>query len=297
MAKIPKLKVLLTGATSKIGLKLIKDHSINFDFYILCRRSTNINNLIKTINKKKIFIYKSNYNELKDFIFKNDLSILIHIASYYSNPHNYTDIQKYINILKLGNYICEIFSKRKNSYIIYLSSYFQFEKDKNNYLYSTYKHFFLNLLMFYNKSVSYTNLVIYDIYSKDNKRQRLLNIIKKEFLNPKVKLNPISLPKKTDKFYLLHLEDVTNGIIKVLKIYQKSPKIVNFKNYSLYNMYQKNTFLELKTIVDNISNEKCKFKFNCFNVSVKKPFLFDTIPGWKPKYDTHKIIKDLIIDV
>ncbi len=251
----------MTGSTSKIGLRTI---SVNQDaiFYCIQRYSSN-NKKLEKFKNVIIIHYDGNYQSILDKIKNININSVIHLASYYNNFDNIKDISKYLDVLKLGNYLLEIMILKKIRNLIYTSSYFQYENNGFKYLYATYKNIFLLLTQKYSKEnkITFTNFVIYDVYQKvGNKRQRLLKILKK--------LDTVNLPKKTDRYFLVHNHDIVNAISNQLISKNKN------KTYSLIYKNQKNTFGELIYLIEKKLKRKLTIKWNSFNVSVKNQYYF-----------------------
>ena len=143
-------------------------------------------------------------------------------------------------------------------------------------LYAAYKISFSKILNYYIRkfsSVKFYNLFISDTYGENDKRNKIINLIKTNLKN-KRKINIIS------KKIVINLLNV-NDIITAVRIIMK--KDINPGNYNIINK----TNFKLHNILKKI-NKKKKInrlvKFGNRPFKKEKIFYYKKLPGWTPKY-------------
>ena len=160
-----------------------------------------------------------------------------------------------------------------------------FNGKKENYfnLYSTYKASFLNIINFYNKklnNIKFFNLVISDTFGESDKRNKLINILKKNYKkNRKTKI-----VSKNLYINLINVSDINNAIELILKS--------NFKagSYSLNNR-KDFKITEIIDAINNNLNKKIKVMWLSNKIIKEKIYKFKFLKNWKTN---NSKIKDII---
>ena len=276
-------KILLTGATGFIGSELLKDLSQNNKIYITLRKKNNKDYKNKNIVK----IYFNSYDKLNNKIKKIKVDTVIHCATHYVKNHNFNDIRKLSesNIL-FGNIILENLELMKAKNFINFSTIwenFNGEKDNCFNLYSVYKRSFNNLISYYEKKLRKTkfiNLVISDTFGKNDKRKKIINILKSNY-KKNLKTNIIS---RNLYINLLNVIDINNAVKLILKSKYKSGTYLlkNKKDYRIYDVIN---------FINNKLSKKIKIKWFSNKILKQKTYRYKVLKNWKP---LNSKIKDII---
>jgi len=267
-------KILLTGATGFIGSALIENLSQNNEIYVILRKKKKIK-ISNKINK----IFFSNYSELDKKIKKIKVDIIIHCATHYIKSHKTDDLEKLSNSnILLGNILLDnIINMKVKKFINFTTVWENYDGKKNNFfnLYSVYKKAFSHLINYYDeilKNVKFYNLTISDTFGEQDKRKKIINILKINY-----KKNLITKIVSKNLFLnLLNVEDIINAVKIILNDKSKpgSYLLKNNKNYSISEIINKiNKDLSKKIKVIWLSKKVIKEKI------YKQPKL----KNWYPK--------------
>ena len=278
--------ILITGSTGFIGSNLLKYFTKRNKIYIILRKKNPTKNKIFT-NKKITKIIYTNYNDLNKKLQKIKANIVIHCATHYIRKHNFNDIQKLSesNIL-FGNIILENLINMKTKKFINFSSVWEDYnaiKDNSANLYSAYKKGFSFLINYYKKTfpkIKFYNLMISDTFGKNDKRLKIINVLKNNYQNNK----ETRIISKNLFINLLNIKDILEAVNLIIK------KNITPGKYLLKN---KNNF-KISDII-NYFNE-----YNAKSIKVKwlskkdlkeSIYSYKLLKGWSPKYSK---IKDII---
>ena len=277
------IKILLTGSTGFIGSYLLKKLYKKNKIYVILRKKRN--NVLRNKNIKQI--YYNNYEDLNKKIKKIKVNTVIHCATHYVKQHKFDDINKLSNSnILFGNIILENLKMMGVKKFINFSTVWEnFNGKKENYfnLYSTYKASFLNIINFYNKklnNIKFFNLVISDTFGESDKRNKLINILKKNYKkNRKTKI-----VSKNLYINLINVSDINNAIELILKS--------NFKagSYSLNNR-KDFKITEIIDAINNNLNKKIKVMWLSNKIIKEKIYKFKFLKNWKTN---NSKIKDII---
>jgi len=275
-------KILLTGSTGFIGSELLTDLSKNHKIYIVLRKNKKI---LKNKNVTKI-IY-NDFKSLNSKLSKLKINTIIHCATHYVKKHKFDDIQKLnVSNILFGNVILENLKLMQVKTFINFSTVWEnYDGKKGNYfnLYSAYKDSFLNIINYYKKKyykVKFLNLVISDTFGLNDKRKKIINILK---TNYKKKINTKIISKNL-YINLLNVIDVKNAINLILKGNYMSG------TYSLQN----NRSFKIDDIIENVNkykNQKIKIEWLSNKILKEKTYRFKPLKNWKP-YNSK--IKDIV---
>ncbi len=275
-------KILLTGSTGFIGSELLADLSKDHKIYIVLRKNKKI---LKNKNVTKI-IY-SNFKNLNNKLSKLRVSTIIHCATHYVKKHTFDDIQKLnVSNILFGNVMLEKLGLMQVKTFINFSTVWEnYDGKKGNYynLYSAYKDSFLNIINYYKKKynkVKFLNLVISDTFGHNDKRKKIINILKSNYK----KKRKTKITSQNLYINLLNVTDVKNAIDLILNGRYKSG------TYSLQN----NKSFKIKDIIWNVNKyQKQKIKIKWLSNKILKPktYRFKPLKNWKP-YNSK--IKDVV---
>ena len=277
------IQILITGSTGFIGSYLLKKLCKKNKIYVILRKKRN--NVLRNKNIKQI--YYNNYEDLNKKIKKIKVNTIIHCATHYVKQHKFDDINKLSNSnILFGNIILENLKMMGVKKFINFSTVWEnFNGKKENYfnLYSAYKASFLNIINFYNKklnNIKFFNLVISDTFGESDKRNKLINILKKNYKkNRKTKI-----VSKNLYINLINVSDINNAIELILKS--------NFKSGS-YSLNNRKDFkiTEIIDAINNNLNKKIKVVWLSNKIIKEKIYKFKFLKNWKTN---NSKIKDII---
>ena len=279
-------RLLLTGSTGFIGSQVLSEFSKDYIIFITGRNK-----------KKKFFKNKNiseinfeNYDELNRKLKKIKIDVIVHCATHYVKNHTYKDIKKLTesNIL-FGNIILENIGLMQVKKIINFSTVWENyngKKDNLFNLYSAYKKSFSILLKYYEKKypkINFYNLMISDTFGESDKRKKIINVIKKNYINNKTTF----VISKNLYLNLLNVTDIVQAIKLIIKKKIKS---------GIYLLKNKNNFRIDKVIQEfnRKSKKKIKIKWTSKKIINERIFSFKKLKHWNPKNSNIQKIIELI---
>ena len=281
-------KILLTGSTGFIGSELLKKLSKDNKIYITLRKKNKTYLKSKNINH----IYFKDYDELNYTLKKISVNTVIHCATHYVKHHKESDIKKLSdsNIL-FGNIILENLDKLKvKKFINFTTVWENYNGIKDNHfnLYSVYKKNFNNLIRFYKKKflkIEFFNLVLSDTFGENDKRKKLINTIKKNYIQKKV----TKIISKKLYLNLINVEDIVDAVQIILRNNIETGKYI-LKNSIYFNIF------ELIKYINKNNDKKIKIKWLSNTLIKDKIFKYKKLKSWNPKKSNIEDIKDLILN-
>jgi nucleoside-diphosphate-sugar epimerase len=273
--------ILITGASGFIGFNLLEKLKKK-KIIVILKKDSNLN-----FKNVKLIRY-DDMSELALKLKSIKTKIIIHCATHYTKNHQLNDIEKMMraNIL-LGNILLELSSKMRVKKFINISTIWELtsaNSKKNLNLYTLTKKSFSKIIKFYSnkfKKIKFYNLYLSDTFGVNDKREKLLNIMKRKLYTG----NNLIINSKNLIMNFLNIKDVINAILIVTyknNLNSGDYLICNKKNYKIKEIIEKFNLL---------SNRQIKYHF----LSQKK---IDTeipnirfLPNWKIK---HSKIENII---
>jgi nucleoside-diphosphate-sugar epimerase len=278
-------KILLTGSTGFIGSALVKNLSQNNKIYVILRTKKKIK-ISNNINK----IFFTNYSELDKKIKKIKVDVIIHCATHYVKSHKINDLEKLSNSnILLGNILLDnLITMKVKKFINFTTVWENYDGKKNNFfnLYSAYKKAFSHLINYYDgilKNVKFYNLTISDTFGEQDKRKKIINILKINY-----KKNLITKIVSKNLFLnLLNVEDIINAVKIILNNKSKpgSYLLKNSKNYSI---------LEIVNKINKDMSKKIKVAWLSKKIIKEKIYKQPKLQNWFPKKSKLKNLLEII---
>ena len=280
--------ILISGATGFLGSNLIELLSKkNTKLHILVRKKN-----LKKFKKKKIpkninLISFKNLDDLNNKLKSINAGIVIHCATHYVKKHKFEDL-KLLNEanINFGNVLLENLNNLKVKKFINISTVWENYNgfiNKSGNLYAAYKRAFNEIINFYkiiNPRVKFYKILLADTFGSNDKREKLINVIKENIKNSK----KIKLISKNSKINLLNIKDVTRGIDLVIK------KKIKPDTYVLKN----NKYFSFIQIINQIKKPNIKVNWIGKRSFKEKFFNYKTLPNWKPVSSDIKDIAKII---
>ena len=270
--------IIITGASGFIGSNLTGVLSKKYKLILLLRYKKKIqkNNFILN-NNISVRYFKDN-KQLKTILKKIKASTLIHCATYYIKKHQPEDLIKIVNSnIEFGTILLDnldtIGIKKFINFSTIWENYNGIKNNPNN-LYAASKQAFEKIINYYqikNKKIGFYNLMISDTYGKNDKRKKIINVLKKN-INKGEETTIIS---KNLYINLLDIKDIISGVSHLLqkKIMPGKYILINKKNFKMIDIICK-----IKT--------KIKIKWSGSKVIKEKIYNYKPLSGWKPKYSS-----------
>lgn len=281
------MNILITGCTGFIGSNILNKFKNNNKIFVILRNKKK-NEIFNHKNIKKIFY--NDYNNLCKKLSKIKVDLVIHAATHYAKEHNVKDLEKFTNSnILLGNIILEnVINMKVKKFINFSTIWEDYYGIKDNYfnLYSAYKKAFSKILNFYKKkfsSIKFYELMISDTFGENDKRRKIINVLKKNYKNNKV----TKIISRKLFINLLNVEDVVNAVFLISMNDIKSGKYllknkINFNMFKLVKQFNKKNKKKLK--VKWINNYKVDDKSLSYN----------KLKSWKPiKSNVKDVIRNI----
>lgn len=273
--------ILITGGSGFIGNGLLEKFKKK-KIILVVRENSKIN-----VKDVKILKYR-NFSDLTSKLKNIKTKTVIHCATHYVKKHQLNDIEQMIkaNVL-LGSIILELSKKMKVSKFINITTIWELtliNSIKQVSFYSLTKNIFSKIIKFYStnyKKIKFYNLYLSDTFGDNDKREKILNVIKKKIH----KKEEIVINSKYLKMNFLNIKDVVNAVSLVeVNNRLKSGKylVCNKKNFEISKIINDYNLLNKKKINYKFENEK--------KINTKIPAI-PILPNWKIK---HSSISDII---
>jgi CDP-3, 6-dideoxy-D-glycero-L-glycero-4-hexulose-4-reductase len=269
---------LITGASGFIGNNFLKKFSNKSYFYYIFLKNTKKNKKFKNSfkDKKKKFIFFKNNPEIYTSIKKLKINFFINFATYYTKDNNFKNTEQLIksNIL-FPSLILESINKKYLKKVITFGSmqeHYQNKEYMPDCLYAATKRS-LDKLFFFHKiklnKTKFYNLKFYETYNTDDKRKKLIPIIKKNYINNLT----TNLASRNINLNFLHADDVCRAVNIIIN------KNIKSGEYQI----QAKKFLNPKKLIDKFNKMNFKkIKYitkdnNIFNIN----YNLKKLPYWK----------------
>jgi CDP-3, 6-dideoxy-D-glycero-L-glycero-4-hexulose-4-reductase len=269
---------LITGASGFIGNSFLKNFSNKNNLYYILLKNSKKNkkfkNLFKVKNKR--FISFKRDSEIYTSLKKLKINFFINFATHYTKDNNFKNTELLIksNIL-FPSLILESINKKYLKKVITFGSmqeHYQNKEYMPDCLYAATKKS-LDKLFFFHKikltKIKFYNLKFYETYNANDKRKKLVPIIKKNYTNNLT----TTLASKTLNLNFLHVDDVCRAVDIIINKNIKSGEYqIQAKKFSnpkkLIDKFNKMNFKKIKYITkDN----------NIFNIN----YNLKKLPNWK----------------
>lgn len=269
---------LITGASGFVGNNFLKNFSNKNNLYYIFLRNSKKNKKFKNLfkDKNKKFLFFKNNSEIYISINKLKINFFINFATYYTKENNFKNTEQLIksNIL-FPSLILESINKKYLKKVITFGSmqeHYQNKEYMPDCLYAATKKSLDKLFFFYKinlNKIKFYNLKFYETYNANDKRKKLIPIIKKNYINNLT----TSLASRNLNLNFLHVDDVCRAVNTIINKNIKSGEYqIQAKKFSnpkkLIDKFNKKNFKKIKYITkDN----------NIFNIN----YNLKKLPYWK----------------
>lgn len=286
------MNILITGATGFIGRNLIHALSHENEIHVVVRPST----VSDSIDSQRIFVFKDNIDELKDYLVEKQIEGIIHLASLYITKHQNEQIKDLIlSNVYFGTSVLEAAKQANVRWFINTGSYWQnYTPDSKEYrpvnLYAATKQAFIDIAKFYidTSSIRFVTLKICDTYGPNDTRKKIMSLFKQHVdSGEQLKMSP-----GEQKINLLYIDDVIRGFIALTNLIRSNVELSDEYVLSAENTY---SLRELASIFEQVSQKKLNIVWGGLPYrerEIMRPWqMGKIIPGWEQTIDIYQGIK------
>lgn len=224
-----KLKILITGSTGFVGRHLVVE-LLNEGFEVL-EITRNIQKSIRLFGMRTTKLLNDD-GDFKDKINEFKPNIVIHLASYLTSSDNWTDVKKLVdtNLLFLSK-VLDAVSNIDLKLFINTGTFAEYYKGDNelipSYFYAATKTASRAIVDYYSIAYSFNQCTVipYTIYGGNDSQKKIIDVIYDSTLSKK----PLDLSPGGQVLDFIHIDDVVNFYITIIKNVKILPNKINFK--------------------------------------------------------------------
>ena len=274
------MNILITGANGYLAKKFVKE-LVSFNkhhLFLLVRKDSNVEYLIKYVNKENLIFYDDTIESL-NIIKKKKIDLVFHLANYYPDSTRPAIPEKIIssNLTLIIN-IATILGNKSNFKIINISSN---AADNDSTLYGNVK---LITEKFLAENYNCSTYRLHDTYGEQDPRPKLINKLITYSHDGKI-FEMKSPPNKL--INLIYVKDVISAFLSIIENYEDYGECDSAKHLTIKHIYSDTmTLKEVIETFNSVSNKKVNIswqKNNDISQDMKTPRNFPN--NWKPKYD------------
>lgn len=290
-------KILITGSTGFVGRNLVPKLVVEgFEILEITRDISKSTNLFSSITTK----IQSNDTNFKDKIVEFNPNIVIHLASYLTSSDDWEDVNKLIesNIVFLSKVLDSVSSSNLKLFIntgTFAEYYNGDDELLPAYFYAATKTASRSILDYYSNTYGFkqTTIVPYTIYGEKDSQKKIIDIIHDSTLS----IKPVNLTPGDQVLDFIHIDDVTDFYILVVKNINKLPDKVVFKLGTGigYNLKQIASFIEeITNVKTSINWGGRKYRKSDVMYAVSDISIIKSIFEWEPKISLKEGIRSYI---
>ncbi|MBQ8501928.1 MAG: NAD-dependent epimerase/dehydratase family protein [Bacteroides sp.] len=214
------MNILITGATGFIGKHLIKHLSPKHTLSILIRRNSDCSSLPPV---SSVFTFQDNIEELADFLQRNQIDGIIHLASLYVAEHKSEQIKEMIlSNIYLGTALLEACKKAQTKWFLNTGTIWQ-NYNASDYsdmynpvnLYAASKQAFLTMAKYYTETTSlrFCTLKLCDTYGPNDTRRKIFSLFEEIARTGET----LAMSPGEQKLDIIHIDDAVTGFESVIE--------------------------------------------------------------------------------
>lgn len=300
------MKILMTGMTGFIGRHLGERFVQNGnEVFAIVRPTSRIDQFSPIVLRNASFLVCDNSNTVLDIITKlcaenNRPDIVCHLAASQPINHTYSDIKDLIksNVI-FGTEILDAMVSNGIHNFINTGTFFQhYEDDEYNpvNLYAASKKCFEDILKFYSeaRNLKYISLHLFDTYGADDKRGKILGLLKKIADNGEtLKMSP-----GEQLIDVVYIDDIVDAFVTAGNYLAK-------KQYDYCGTYGVSSMnpIPLKEVVkifEEVSGKKLSIEWGGRPYREREIMIpwksFKTLPGWSPKINLQEGLRKFLTE-
>ena len=247
------MNLLLTGGTGFIGTHLVKALAVKHNVHILLRSNLNVV-LPENVHS---FLFSNNINELNEYIIKNEIEGVVHLATLFVALHQPEDIKDLIlSNIYLGTAILEALKGSKVKWFLNTGTIWQnYRPNCRRYhptnLYAATKQAFIDMAAYYVETsrLKFVTLKLSDTFGDGDTRRKLFTILKEASTTGET----IQMSPGEQYIDILHIQDVVSGFMHLIQLLNDNIKLGN--EYVLAAR-QRYTLKEIAALFEKVSGKK-----------------------------------------
>lgn len=293
------MNVIITGSTGFVGRHLVTKLIFEKCQILELTRSIDVSTQLYGDNTKK-FLIDDDQEALVKTIEEFKPDIIIHLASFLTSSDDYNSLNKLLdsNI----SFFCRLLDAIKNvdlKLFVNTGTFAEYFKGDNDfdpaYLYAATKTASRSFLDYYSKVYNFkqTTVVPYTIYGGNDTQKKIIDIIYDSIKSK----TPIDLSPGEQVLDFIHVDDVTDFYILLIKNFNKLPQKTNFQLGTGVG----HTLKQVAQIVENMSSYKTNLNWGGkeYRPSDVMYAVADIVPlnellGYKIRYSLEKGINDYV---
>jgi len=274
------MNILVSGANGYLAKKFIKEliRKNNHHLTLLVRKDSNVEDLLKYVNKKNLIFYDGTIESL-NMLKKKNIDLVFHLANYYPDSSRPAIPDKIIssNLTLITNIVSSLGDKR-NFKVVNISSN---AAENDSTLYANVK---LIAEKFLSENYNCTTYRLHDTYGAKDPRPKLINQLINYSSDGKV-FEMKSPPNKI--IHLTYVKDVVSAFLSIIENPEDNVEYNSTKSFPIKHIYSETmTLKEVIETFNTVSNKKVKISWKIhteLNQDLKSSGHFPN--GWKPKYN------------
>ncbi len=279
---------LLTGATGFVGSNLARKLcELNHKVIAIKRSNSSLENLNDIQDKIHFYDYDGNVKSL-EIIFQDykNIEATFHIASWYLRDHQAENINDLLKSnINFSTNLIEVCTKNNCNKFINTTSFTEFDEAGHynpDSLYSATKKAFRDILQYYVKArkISALTLVLYDNYSVNDNRKKLLWLLEDAYKNDK----PIDFTKGEQKLCLVNIVDTISGYLQAYELLCNAD--YQNKNLLYFLAGKPKTLKEIVEEYIEITGRKININWGAIPYrenQIMSPYIGQLLPNWQAK--------------
>ncbi len=284
--------ILVTGAAGYIGSCLIRRLlACNYKVSVVLRRTTEILSIRDIWNQISVFYDDGSIEAMSDFMEKQNVDCVVHLATHYITYHKAEDIDRMLDSnVRFGTYLLEAMRLAGVKKIIYARTSWQHYHDEQFNpvnLYAGMKQAFEDIMKYYTQAEGFTSLTleVYDTYGDNDPRSKIINIMKRySQTHEQIKLSPGG-----QKLDYLFIDDVVDAFVHSIQCVENQKE--KEKEYAL-KTEQLHSLKEVVEIFDRAYHSKLNVEWGIFDYRPREVFIpyggIQPLEGWKAKYNLYE---------
>lgn len=281
------MNILVTGATGFVGRNLCGQfaQSKGNTIFALIRPTSVTDGLDPKIH---LLPYDNDIAQLAETLKKRNVEGVVHLASLFLPTHQPTDIDRLVDgNLRLGMHVLEAAVLANIRWFINTSSFWQHYRNRRYSpvaLYAATKQAFETILQYYRESsnLDIVTLELFDTYGPDDKRPKLLNLLKRAWSSgDKLLLSP-----GRQQLNMVYIDDVVDAYILLMeKIHSASHELRPYYCVSARELLSLRDVVRVfsEVVGQDLAIEWGGKPYRKREIMNPKP-LYPLIPGWAQKY-------------
>ncbi|GKI20771.1 paratose synthase [Odoribacter laneus] len=289
------MNILITGATGFVGRHLVRKLKKDFSLHLLVREGSDLTGL----EDIPAFCFKEDIPALRQYLNKEKIEGIVHLASLYIAQHREEQIKDIIlSNVYFGTALLEAASKSEVKWFLNTGTIWQnYESDSPEYcpvnLYAASKQAFIDIAQYYTavSPLRFMTLKLCDTYGPWDTRTKILALFKRIAETGE----ELAMSPGEQQIDLLHIDDVIAGFRVLIR--RLSEEKEQGEEYVL-RADRPCSLRELAAVFEHVSGKKLNIIWGGREYRLREvmcPWKRGTVlPDWQPQISLQEGISDLL---